>query len=109
MKLVRFEPRAAGPICDAIRTRHHLAFDYGGGERVVEPHIHGTNAADDEVLRGYQLSGPSKGGHAQRWRLFIVSRMTAIRVLDAEFKSTRNDFNPKDPDVRYAHCRVSDS
>ena len=41
-------------ICAAIRNRNHLAFNYEGLPREIEPHAHGISLAGKEVVRGYQ-------------------------------------------------------
>jgi hypothetical protein len=47
-------------ICDAIRSRHLLRFIYDGYERVIEPHSHGINPANHEVVSGWLVGGWTK-------------------------------------------------
>lgn len=109
MTVIRLEPRSQGLVCDAIRGMQLLAFNYGDGERIIEPHIHGFSAAGTEIVRGYQVSGPSRKGHPNRWRLFLVDRIRDPRLLEDRFAGEREDFNLRDPDVVRAHCHVSQS
>ena len=41
-------------ICAAIKSRHHLVFNYDGLPREIEPHAHGTSSRSKEVVRGFQ-------------------------------------------------------
>lgn len=108
MNVVRLPPRSEGQWCDAIRGRLLLALDYGDGERIIEPCCHGLNAAGVEMLRGYQISGPSRLGHRNPWRLFQVKRIAQARVLSASFKERRADSIERDPDIVRPHCRLDD-
>lgn len=95
------------PICDAIRLRRLLSLNYGEGQRIVEPYCHGSNVNGDELLRAYQLSGPTKRAHADGWRLFKIGDASGISLLDDSWASSmRSDFNPRDPDVTWVHCKV---
>jgi predicted DNA-binding transcriptional regulator YafY len=107
MPVVRFLPRSEGPVCEAIRRRSLLALDYGDGERVVEPYCHGLDQAGSDVLRAYQVRGPSRLGHRDSWRLFRLERASGLRVLDDSFDGTRADYNERDPDVVRIHCQVT--
>ena len=106
MGVLRFRPKSEGPLCEAIRQRRRLALDYGEGERTVEPYIHGLDRHGQAVLRAYQLAGPSKLGHTNRWRLFQLSRATDLRILDQTFSGEREDFNSQDPDIAHVHCQI---
>ncbi len=106
MTIVRFQPKSAGALCEAIRQRRQLSLNYGDGERVLEPYIHGLDRNGQAVLRAYQVSGPSKLGHATKWRLFQLSRATDVRILDETFSGQREDFNSQDPDVAQVHCQI---
>ena len=93
-------------MCEAIRQRRRLALDYGDGERIVEPFVHGLDRRGEQVLRAYQVTGPSKLGHANKWRLFQLRRVTEFRLLDDVFSANREDYNERDPDVAQVHCQI---
>jgi len=48
-------------ICDAIRHRALLEFDYDGLHRIVQPYCHGTTGTGRESLRAIQIGGESRG------------------------------------------------
>ena len=93
-------------ICEAIRTRAVLHFDYDGGQRTVEPHAHGTSTAGHEVLRAYQTGGYSKSGPPTGWRLFDVAKMANVRVGAEHFPAPRAQYNPQDSAMTSVHCHV---
>ena len=93
-------------ICNAIATRFPIKFDYGGGRRVVEPHTHGISSANNEVLRGYQVSGYSSSRQAPFWSLFAVSKMSNLSVTASTFAQNRPQYDPDDDGMVEVHCHV---
>lgn len=93
-------------ICTAIAKRTLLEFHYDGGSRTVEPHAHGISTASNEVLRAFQVGGYSQSGNPQGWKLFDVSKMGPIRILNERFATNRPDFNPADRHMSRVHCHV---
>ena len=93
-------------ICQAIRARRLLRFEYGGGERLVEPHCHGASAAGQEMLLAYQTSGHSSSGEAEGWKMFVVARMGPVGDGGAQFDAARPRFDPTRA-LTSVHCSVS--
>lgn len=93
-------------ICRAIRDRARIQFDYEGGPRTVEPHAHGTSTAGKEVLRAYQVAGFSQSGRPRGWRLFDVSKMGPVSILQERFAASRPGYNPADRQMNPVHCHV---
>lgn len=93
-------------IYKAIRERRLIEFVYDGGTRVVEPHCYGISTAGNEVLRGYQVAGYSESGQPEGWKLFLVSRMSAVRLLDEVFPTNRPFYNPNDSAMTHIYCHV---
>jgi hypothetical protein len=94
-----------GPICQAIRERRTLRFAYEGGERTIEPHLHGFSAAGAEMLLAWQVDGFSRSGASVGWKMFAVAKM-GEPALDAPFDGPRPDFDPVRALTR-VHCALS--
>ena len=47
-------------ICEAIKSRHHLVFNYDGLPREIEPHAQGTSSKGKEVVRASKLAGKAQ-------------------------------------------------
>jgi hypothetical protein len=92
-------------ICRAIRERRLIRFPYGGGERLVEPHCHGTSAVGQEMLLAYQTDGYSSSGAPEGWKMFAVARMGPIADGGQEFAGPRPRFDPTTTLTR-VHCSV---
>ena len=93
-------------ICDAIRMRRLLMFGYGDAVRVVEPHIYGVNTAGHEALSAWLRSGMSRADPDGGWRMFLVSEMRDLQLLDERFEGARPGYNPGDPHLPRVHCRL---
>lgn len=74
-------------ICEAIKSKHHLSFNYDGLPRVIEPHAHGTSSTGKEVVRGFQTDGKSSSGPLG-WRLWDVTKMNSFYVSESTFAHT---------------------
>lgn len=91
-------------ICEAIRTRRLLEFDYRGKQRVVAPYCHGTSSRGNEVLRAIQIAGAAGGlGFGKLW---IVADMSTVRLTDTPFAPDDPNYNPNDSAMVQIHCRV---
>ena len=93
-------------ICDAIRAKRLLRFIYEGYERIVEPHIHGINGANHEMLSGWLVGGWSESRPEPGWRNYLVSDMHDVHALADGFDGPRPKYNPFDPQVRQVFCRL---
>ena len=69
-------------ICAAIKSKHHLVFNFDGLPREIEPHAHGISSTGKEVVRGFQTAGQSSSGPLG-WRLWDVAKMKSLRVSAA--------------------------
>jgi hypothetical protein len=92
-------------ICRAISRKAVLEFRYDGKQRVVEPHLHGTSTAGNEVLSAFQIAG-SSASRSLGWRLFDVSLITAVRENGDTFSRARPGFNPRDERMERIHCHI---
>jgi hypothetical protein len=80
-------------ICEAVRLRKLLEFDYRGTRRVVEPHAHGVSPDRLEVLVGFQRSGESSAGNPTGWKAFHAEDLCRLRILEESFEM-RDGYRP---------------
>ena len=93
-------------ICEAIRRRALIEFDYDGQRRVVQPYVHGTSATRREVLRGVQVGGASRSGGFGFGKLWLVEKMRRLRISDERLRDPQRDYNPDDSAMIAIHCRI---
>ena len=92
-------------ICDAIRLRRVVRFEYHGGVREVEPHIYGRDSSGSELLRAYQLRGPSRSGETAGWKMFHVEDIFHLAVTFEPFPApARNAAAPWASEAATAGC-----
>lgn len=89
------EGASANDIQDAIRNTYECEIEYlddpkiGPGKRVILPVAYGFSKRDNQVVRAYQLSGPSlkvneKGIPLPDWRLFRLDRIKNFKPVAGE-------------------------
>jgi hypothetical protein len=79
----------AARIRFAISNRRLVEVRYGGVTRVAEPHDYGTQHGQERLLV-FQRRGPPRPGHSPiGWRLFEVSKIEALAVLEDTFEGSR--------------------
>ena len=93
-------------ICDAIRAKRLIRFIYEGYERIVEPHIHGINSANHEMLSGWLVGGWSGSKPEPGWRNYLVKDMEDVHALADGFDRPRARYNAFDKQMRQVFCRV---
>jgi hypothetical protein len=93
-------------ICDAIRDRKLLQFDYHGLQRVVAPYCHGISTRGVEVLRAVQVRGSSKSGGLGFGKLWTVADISDAATLSESFVADDPNYNPDDSAMKTIHCRV---
>jgi len=91
-------------ICRAIQERQLVQFYYDGGHRLVEPHCYGESKDGNELLRAYQISGHSKSGRSEGWKLFRVDELSSLRIIDRSFSGPRPQYNPNDKAMASVYC-----
>jgi len=90
-------------ICDAIRKKAVLAFQYKGSLRQVEPQCHGISSVGNEVLRAVEVGGGS-GSSDPIGKLFDVSKMSALAETGKYFTGPAPNHNPADKAMTLVHC-----
>ena len=95
-----------GVICEAIRRRALLEFEYHGKHRVVAPYCHGVSSRGVAMLRATQVRGLSSSGGYGFGKLWVVSDIVGPRMLDETFAPDDATYNPNDSAMRHIHCRI---
>ena len=93
-------------ICDAIRARKLMMYEYGGLIRVVEPHLLGESDAGDALLSGWLRPGFSRSNPDGGWRTWRVDRINSAQILDHQFDGPRPGYNPADGSMRLVYCQL---
>ena len=93
-------------ICDAIHNRRVLRFAYHGHPRVVEPHAHGLNRAQNELVRCYQTGGTSRSGKVPDWRLMRVDQIESLTVTEERFADARSGYVKGDRSMSTIFCEL---
>jgi hypothetical protein len=93
-------------ICEAIRGRLILEFDYDGRHRVVEPYCHGISRAGRECLRAVQIAGESRSGGFGHGKLWSVAKMRNVHASATAFVARDPEYNPADTAMVEIHCRI---
>ncbi len=91
-------------ICDAIKRRCLIRFEYSGLTRTVEPHSHGFNTKRKEVLRGFQVAGDSTSGEAIGWKFFVVANISHLILLPTEFRVNSEGHAAATKELIIIHC-----
>lgn len=93
-------------ICEAIRRRHLLQFDYHGLQRIVAPYCHGISTRGVAVLRAVQVRGASSSGGFGFGKLWALADIERPLVLDESFAPDDPHYNPDDSAMSSIHCRI---
>lgn len=83
-------------ICDAIKNKQIITFEYEFGVRIVEPYRLGLSTQQNKVLRAFQLRNSNKIYENQEWRLFSLSKIRKIQLSSNHFNGLRNDYGFED-------------
>lgn len=81
----------------AINSHKVITFIYEGHSRTVEPFTLGVHKDTGKVvLCAWQIAGYCESGRQPPWRLFTVSDICSVQVLDETFAASRPGYNPRD-------------
>lgn len=94
-------------ICDAINERKVIEFDYDEHKRIVQPHAYGIHKdTRNEVLRAFQIRGYSSSGNVPDWRLYILSKISNIKVLNEIFETPAPKYRKNDSAMSHIYCQI---
>lgn len=93
-------------VCEAIRRRLLIEFEYNGLHRVVAPYCHGISTRNNETLRGVQVHGATRDGRLGFGKFWTISKIRNLRLRDEAFLPNDRNYNPDDKGMKQIHCRV---
>jgi hypothetical protein len=93
-------------ICQAIKGRRRLEFEYDGLFRVVEPYCHGTTTQGRESLRAIQVGGWSRSAIIAAGKLWTLAKMTNVKLTTDRFVPDDRHYQPEDSALPSLHCRI---
>jgi hypothetical protein len=97
---------ASALICEAVRRRVLLEFDYDGLHRVVQPYRHGIGLTGRESLRAIQIAGQNRGKQGAAGKLWTVSKMVNLSVSAQSFLPDDVNDDPQDSAFESIDCAV---
>jgi hypothetical protein len=93
-------------ICEAIKKKAVIQFNYEGKLRIVEPQCHGISTAGKEVIRGFQTGGQSRSRGLAAEKLFELSKISDLKETGETFLTPGPHYNPRDKAMVYVHCHL---
>jgi len=93
-------------ICNTIKKKAVIQFEYRGIRRTVEPQCHGISSAGNEVIRTVQTNPRSQSGKSIEGKLFEVSKMSGLKETGEHFINPGPNYNPDDKGMIYVHCHL---
>ena len=93
-----------GILCEAIRRRLLLEFEYDGKWRVIAPYCHGVTRRSVEVVRGVQVGGVGSRGFGKLWN---AAKILNLRSSGLSFVPDDSHYEPNDGAMKLIHCRVA--
>jgi hypothetical protein len=75
--LTKYKNAMTGLVCNAIKNRQRIRFEYHEKERIGEPQCCGLSKVGNEVVRVYL----NKGGSRPE-QLFEVAQIKSLELLD---------------------------
>ena len=87
-------------LISVIRSRHRIKLRYDGELRTVEPYRYGRSTkGDKDLLRVYQLINHADPQIPTGWRLFDVSGISGIEILNERVTALQPDYGPGDKQI----------
>ncbi|HJU05837.1 MAG TPA: hypothetical protein VJ692_11870 [Nitrospiraceae bacterium] len=75
-------------LCEAIRNKRLIKFEYKDCRRIAEPHDYGLIEGVKKLL-AYQIEGESQSGKLPDWRWAEVEKINRVQVLKRRFAGAR--------------------
>jgi hypothetical protein len=92
--------------CQALRSGKCLSVEYHGFARVVEVHVVGKTRDGDWTMRAWQTSGGSQSNEPVGWKMMKLDEVTSPKITAKRSQAPRPDYNPDDPAIVDAVCKV---
>jgi hypothetical protein len=68
--------------------------------------VYGRDAGGGELLRAYQLRGPSRSGETAGWKMFHVEDISQLAVTFEPFTTPRAGYAPVDKVITFVNCQI---
>jgi hypothetical protein len=88
-------------ICEAIRRRLRIQFDYNNKPRKAEPQCCGMSSKGNVIVRAYLLEGGSRPE-----QLFDVEKISNLQLLEENFYSPGPNFKRNDSAMIKIFCQL---
>jgi hypothetical protein len=87
-------------------TTTQARFLLQGSAANVAPYCYGFSTADAEILRAIQLGGQSTSRKYGMGKLWTVSLMSQLELIDETFGPDDPNYNPNDSAMKRIICRI---
>lgn len=83
-------------LCNAIKAQRLVRFYYNlddePGFRTVEPHMVARTNKAVLALSAWYLTGATKSGRGPGWRIYLLSGISQVTVLEQTFDGPRDGY-----------------
>jgi predicted DNA-binding transcriptional regulator YafY len=84
-------------ICEAIRNKQQIRFEYEHSLRIIKPFRYGRSVkGDKDFLRAYQLKNSIKLVDSVGWRLFDLTKIHRLEILAEYIERNRPNYSYDD-------------
>jgi hypothetical protein len=88
-------------ICDAIKNKQRIKFEYNKKMRVGEPQCCGKTTKEKDVVRLHLIPGGSKPV-----QLFDISEIGYLQLLDEYFSGPGPNYRKDDSAMKSIYCQL---
>lgn len=85
-------------LCGAIKAQRLVRFYYSlddePGFRTVEPHMVARTKTEALALSAWYVSGATTPGQGPGWRIYLLSGISQVTLLQDAFDSPRDGYQP---------------
>jgi hypothetical protein len=89
-------------ICDAIKNKQRLQFNYNTKIRVVEPQCYGIGYKGSELLRAYEVEGDVKKSN----KLYTLLDTSSLVALQQFFTEPGPNYRKGDKAMKTIFCEL---
>lgn len=93
-------------ICEAIAEMRCLRIKYHDHDRIIEPHVLGSDRLGNDILCAFLIGGFTQSPGPPYWRLYKVSQIKSAVKLEQHFNGPRDGYNREDHRMVRIHCRI---
>lgn len=93
-------------LLKSLDMRKRVAFEYDGLERIVEVHTIGTTTTGKPCIRAYQVAGGSISAEFEGWKMFTLSRVHNVKLMDTDAALPRPGYQRDDRGMSTIEAQV---